>query len=316
MRIVFSLGPVVLGMLLVSLAGCEARDCDKTKVVEVESEEEKSEKEDGACIEFVSTKTWRGDTEQFTGTTDYESGKNVKVVSANGKVVIHVTDRDDVLAIFKPFVARAHDLCDGEEVTSGDRCAAIDDDLADQELIFEEEDGHYLIQNQRHDSVASLGADIEVELPRNFNGRLTVAQGNGSTAVEAGDAAAVIIESENGGCDINTGSAPSMDIRCENGSTAVTIGAITAGDDVRQIYKTDEDLGDLSVGFPDTDEPFSVSALSAGGDVEINPDNPSGCDITGSDPRSVTVVCNDATNEDPVFTVRSDEDLVDVALFF
>jgi len=314
MRRLFSLSPAILGVFLVSLAGCEARECDDTKRVEVDSEEEKSEKEDGACLEFVSRKTWHGDTEQFDG--EYTSGKNVKVVSANGKVVVHVTDRSDVLATFKPFVARAHDLCDGEPVTSDDRCAAIDDDLADQELIFEEEDGHYLIQNQRHDADAYLGADIEVELPRSFNGRLTVDQNNGSTAVEAGDAAAVIIGSNNGPCDINTGSAPSMDIRCENGSTAVTIGAISPGDGVRQIYKTDEDLGDLAVGFPDTDEPFSVSALSAGAAVEINPSSPGGCDVTGSDPRSVTVVCNDATAEDPIFTVRSDEDLVDVSLFF
>jgi len=231
-------------------------------------------------------------------------------------LVVHVTNRDDVLATFKPFVARAHDICDGEPATSDDRCAAIDDDLADQELIFEEEDGHYLIQVQRHDSVNSLGADIEVELPSSFNGRLTVDQNNGSTAIEAGDAAAVIVGSNNGPCDINTGSAPSMDIRCENGSTAVTIGAITPGDGVRQIYKTEKDLGDLAVGFPDTDDPFSVSASAIDEDVVIHPAEPGGCDITGSDPRAVTVVCNDATTEDPVYTVRSDDSLSGVELFF
>jgi len=314
MRRVFTLSSVMLGVLLVSVAGCEARDCDDTKRVEVESDEEKNEKEDGACVEFVSTKTWRGETEQFDG--EYASGKNVKVVSANGKVVVHVTDREDVLVTFEPFVARAHDICDGEPVTSDDRCAAIDDDLADQELIFEEEDGHYLIQVQRHDSVNSLGADIEVELPSSFNGRLTVDQNNGSTAVEAGGAAAVIVGSNNGSCDINTGSAPSMDIRCENGSTAVTIGAITPGDGVRQIYKTDEDLGDLAVGFPDTDDPFSVQASTVDEDVVIHPAEPGGCEITGSDPRAVTVVCNDATTEDPVYTVRSDDSLSGVELFF
>lgn len=315
MRRLFSLSPAILGVLLVSLAGCEARDCDDTKRVEYDAEEEKTEKEDDACLEFVSTKTWHGDTEQFTG--EYASGKNVLIDSGNGSVIVRVTNRNDVLATFKPFVARAHDICDGEEVTSGDRCAAIDDDLADQELIFDEDDGHYLIQSQRHNSVNSLGADIEVELPSSFNGRLTVAQNNGETDVEnIGDAAAVLVESQNGSCDIDTGSAPHIDINCKNGSTSVAIGAITPGDDVRQVFKSSGELGDLAISFPSTDEPFSVSARSVGNDVVIDPANPSGCDVTGSDARSVTVVCNDATTEDPVYTIRSDEDLSDISLFF
>ncbi|HEU5074993.1 MAG TPA: hypothetical protein VFU02_12475, partial [Polyangiaceae bacterium] len=305
----------VLGVLLVSLVGCEARDCDEIKTVEYDDEEEKTEKEDGACIEFVSTKKWWGDTEQFNG--EYESGKNVLIDSGNGSIVVRVTDRDDVLATFKPFVARAHDICDGEEPTSGDRCAAIDDDLADQQLIFEEEDGHYLIQSRRDDSVNSLGAEIEVELPSSFDGRLTVAQNNGSTDVnDVGDAAAVLVESQNGSCEIHTGRAPHIDINCKNGSTDVTIGAITPGNDVRQIFKASGDLGDLAIAFPSTDEPFSVSARSVGSDVLIDPASPSGCDVTGSDPRSVTVLCNGATNEDPIYTVRSDEDLVDIGLYF
>ncbi|HEY6727503.1 MAG TPA: hypothetical protein VI197_25885, partial [Polyangiaceae bacterium] len=78
---VFTLPTAVLGVLLVSLAGCEARDCDDTKRVEVEDGKEKTEKEDGACLEFVSTKIWWGDTEQFRG--DYESGKNVVINSGN-----------------------------------------------------------------------------------------------------------------------------------------------------------------------------------------------------------------------------------------
>lgn len=312
---VFTLAPAVLGVLLVSLAGCEARDCDDTKRVEVEDEQEKTEKEDGACLEFVSTKKWWGDTEQFDG--DYESGKNVVVKNGNGPISVKITARDDVLATFKPFVARAHDICDGEEPTSGDRCAAIDDDLADQELIFEVQDGNYLIQAQRDDSVNSLGAEIEVELPSSFNGRLTVDQNNGDTEIaDMGNAAAVIVQSGNGDCAVETGSAPHIDIRCENGFTDVAIGAITRGGDTRQIYKTAEDLGDMVVTFPSTDEAFSVSARSVGNDVVINPASPSGCDVLGDDARSVTVACNDATDEDPVYTVRADEELVDITLAF
>lgn len=312
---VFSLGPAVLGVLLISLVGCEARDCDSTKRVEVPDDEEKTEQEEGACLEFVSTKKWWGDTKEFDGA--YESGKNVFVKNGNGPISVRITARDDVFATFKPFVARAHDICDGEEPTPGDRCAAIDDDLADQELIFEVEDGNYLIQAQREGSVNSLGAEIEVELPSSFNGRLTVAQNNGDTEIwDMGNAAAVIVESENGDCAIETGSAPTIDIRCENGFTDVLIGAITPGGDVRQIYKTDEDLGDMVVTFPSTDEPFSVSARSVGPDVVIKPASPSGCDVLGEDPRSVTVACNDATPDDPIYTVRADESLVDITLGF
>jgi len=303
MRSLFIQSPVIVGVLLV-LAGCEASECqdDETKA-------------NGVCA--ASLKTWRGETETFTG--DYESGKNVLIDSANGSVNVTTTDRDDVRVVFKPFVARAHTLCDGEPVTSGDRCQAIDDDLADQTLIFEETEGNYLIQNQRDDSVISLGADIEVELPNSFNGRLTIDQNNGSTDVdELGEVAAVIVESDNGSCDIRTGSASHIDINCQNGSTDVWIDAIAPGDgdDLRQIYKADGDLGDLSVQFPDTDAPFSVSARSVGDDVAIDPASPSGCDVTGSDPRAVTVLCNEATDEDPVYTIKSDEDLNTVLLAF
>ena len=72
----------------------------------------------------------------------------------------------------------------------------------------------------------------------------------------------------------------------------------------------------MTIRFPSTDEPFSVSAQSAGDAVTISPTSPSGCDVTGSDPRAVTVVCNDATNEDPVYEIMSQEELVDITLAF
>lgn len=314
MRNGFNLALVFVGGTLALLSGCEARDCEDTKKVEYEADSEQSKSEDGACVELVSLKKWWGDTEQFTG--DYESGKNVTVDSGNGNITVRITSRDDIRATFKPFVSRAHDTCDGAEPTTGDRCAEIDDNLDDQELIFEEDNGNYLIQSKRTDAVASLGAEIEVELPSSFDGRLTVDQGNGSTDIEdMGNAAAVIVGSDNGSCDINTGAAPYIDIRCENGSTDVTIGAITPGDDVRQIYKEDGDLGDLTITFPSTNEPFNVQARSQN-PVDITPTSPSGCDIAGDDPRSVTVSCNDGTNEDPTFSISNEESLGDVYLVF
>lgn len=305
MRSLFNQSPLLVVALLVSLAGCEASECEDDET-----------KADGVCV--ASLKTWRGDTEEFTATEDYESGKNVLIDSGNGSVVVKVSNRDDVHATFKPFVARAHTLCDGEPVTSGDRCQAIDDDLAEQELIFEEEDGHYLIQSQRHDSVASLGAEIEVELPSSFNGRLTIAQNNGETDVDEGlgEVAAVIVESQNGSCDIRTGTASLIDINCKNGETDVWIEGIAPGDGLRQIYKDSGQLGDLAVQFPSTDDAFSVSAVSIDEDVAIEPASPSGCDVTGEDARSITVLCNGATNEDPLYTVTSNEDLAEVLLAF
>lgn len=315
MRNGFNLALLFVGGALALLSGCEARNCDNTKKVEYEADSEMSKSEDGACVELVSLKKWWGDTEQFTG--DYTSGKNVLVDSGNGNIVVRRTNRDDIRATFKPFVSRAHDTCDGAEPTTGDRCAEIDDNLSDQELIFEEDNGNYLIQAKRMDAVASLGAEIEVELPNSFDGRLTVDQGNGSTDIEdMGDAAAVIVGSDNGTCDINTGAAPYIDIRCENGSTDVTIGEVVPGDDdLRQIYKEDGDLGDLTIRFPSTDEPFNVQAQSEN-PVDISPANPSGCDVAGKDPRSVTVSCNDGTNQDPVYTITNAESLGDVYLVF
>jgi hypothetical protein len=319
-RVLNHLGALAVGASLLSLAssGCEARGCDEVEEVEYEGEGDAArQQEDGACVEFVQLKKWWGEAEVFTGT--YESGKNVVVANGNGDIMITVAERDDISVRFDPFVARAFDTCNGQDDTGNGRCEEIDDNLAAQEFIFEDDDGNYIIQARREDGVASLGAEIEVQLPSSFDGRLTVDQNNGFVEVgPMGDAAAVIVGSGNGGCDVHTGAAPEIDIRCENGSTDVVIGAITEGSDLRQIYKTEDDLGDLTVQFPATDAPFSVSARSVGSDVELDPSDLSGvgCQVSGSDPRSITVGCNDATNEDPLYTVRSDQSLADITLVF
>lgn len=313
------LGALVLGACALTLSGtaCEARDCDEVEEVTYEGDGDPERKrDDGACVEFVPLDTWHGEVEEFSG--PYEAGKNVLVDSGHGDVSVRVTNRDDVHARFEPFVQRAHDICNGEEDTGDGRCQAIDDDLADQELIFEEEDGHYLIQVQRHDSVGTLGAHIIVELPQNFSGRLSVDQGAGDVDIESiGDAAAIVVENDFGDCSIDTGAAAQIDIRCD-GETDVAIGEITTGDHVRQIYKEEMDLGDLVVRFPTTDAPFNVSALSMGGPVVLDPVNLSsvGCETNSSDPRSVTISCNDATSDDPTYDVLSNESLADITLVF
>ncbi len=294
---------LMLGACTLALFGaaCEARDCDEGD-------------REGVCL--VSLDTWHGEVEEFTG--PYEDGKNVVVDSGNGDITVRVTNRDDIYARFEPFVQRAHDICDGQEDTGDGRCEAIDDDLADLELIFEEEDGHYLIQAQRHDAVGTLGADILVELPRSFSGRLSVDQGLGDVDIESvGDAAAIVVENDLGDCSIDTGAASEIDVRCD-GETDVSIGEITSGDRVRQIYKEEGDLGDMVVRFPTTDAPFNVRAVSAGGPVVFSPENLSsvGCEASSSDPRSVRISCNDATEEDPTYDVLSKESLVDVAVMF
>ncbi len=321
-RFVQHLGAISCGASLFVLfgAGCEARKCDDVKTVEYEGDSDtpSRQEEQGACVELVQLKKWWGETEDFQG--DYASGKNVVVDNGNGLIEVKVTDWDDVYARFKPFVSRAFDTCEGEDDTGDGRCTEIDDNLADQELIFEEEDGNYLIQAKRTNAVATLGAEILVELPSSFDGRLTVDQNNGPTDIgPMGDAAAVIVESDNGSCDIETGAASHIDIRCKNGSTDVVVGAISEGSEVRQIYKTADDLGDLSVEFPSTNQPFNVEARSAGSEITLMPSDlgGTGCEqVEGSVPASLTVSCNDGTSDDPTFKVTSDESLVDITLSF
>lgn len=319
-RVHFHPSALLMGasFLVLASVGCEARDCENVKEVEYEGDgAAERQNEEGACVELVQTKRWWGETEDFTGA--YESGKNVVVANGNGEINVTVSSRTDIMARFEPFVARAFDTCNDQPDTGNERCLEIDEDLSKQELVFQETDGNYVIQAVRTDGRATLGANITVELPSSFNGRLSVDQNNGPTVVgPMGDAAAVAVESGNGSCDINTGNAPEIDIRCENGSTDVVIGGITAGSDLKQIFKESGDLGDLTVQFPSTDVPFSVSAQSAGPDVALDPADVTsvGCTKAGTDPRSVTVSCNAATSEDPVYTITSYESLVDVTLIF
>lgn len=270
--------------------------------------------DDGVGVK--SNKNWIGDTEEFT--EGYEAGKNVKVVNGNGDIRVRRTERTDIRATFEPFVGLAYDTC-GED----DWCDEVDEELEKIEFIVREEDGNWLIQARRDDGKASLGAKVFVDLPASFDGRLTVAQNNGQTDIEPmGNAAAVIVESQNGSCDINTGSAPEIDIRCKNGSTDVVIGEVVPGNQLRQIYKADDDdgvggdLGDLFVQFPNTSEPFSVQALSQESAVDLQPASPSGCNVASEDPRSVTVSCNGATDQSPTYSVTSTRALVDVTVAF
>ena len=318
-RVYCHLGALVLGssFLVIGTSACTARDCDSVKEVEHEEGEPARENEEGACVELVQTKRWWGEPQENTGA--YESGKNVVVANGNGEINVTVTSGTDINVVFEPFVTNAYDTCNDQPDTGNGRCTEIDDNLSKQELIFEDTDGNYLIQAQRNGGRASLGANITVELPSSFDGRLTVDQNNGSTDVAlSGELAALILQSNNGPCDINTGSAREIDIRCENGSTDVVIGGIPAGDELRQIYKDDGDLGDLTVAFPSTDVAFSVSAQSVESDVILSPADVSsvGCEKLGDDPRSITVACNGGTQDDPVYHLTNGESLNDLTVTF
>ncbi len=328
-----SISALALGASILALGStaCEARDCDDEKTVEVEEGE--SQSEEGACVKLVSLANWEG--EKVEEALTYQTDGNITIDGNNGSITVMEGDTDEIGVVMTPVVARAHDICDGEEEEANGYCAAINNDLSKFNAILDEDaNGNWVIEANLDGGRATLKADIEVWLPTTFNGELTIQQNNGSTDVEgvhgarsviidsgngsvdlfdSGSASSVVVEADNGGCDLDVGIAEEIDINCKNGGTDVVIRGVPEGDGGRYI---ENGLGDVTVTFPNTDDPYTVQAVSAGEPITVT----GSCEeADGSTPKAVTMACNydnipDSEYVIPNYVVQTDSPIVDITL--
>ena len=255
--------------LLFSLGGCEIQECDNEETGA-----------DGLCLK--SLKRW--DAPDETMQASYTAGDSVSIDSPNGDVrVVRGNSTDTVSVTFERFVLRAHDTPDEE----------AEADLDSLERSIENDgSGNVTVDVTRPSgSPSSLGADITVELPTNFDGVLEVDQTNGSTEIDfVGDAVGVEVTSNNGDCEVATGNASDVSVHTGNGS--------------------------ITLSLP-SDGLFSVQAQALAGGRVIVDDLPDACSVNEASDAAKTVSCNGATTEDAIYVAEADgTSLADVILSF
>lgn len=210
-----SLLPLVVAL---GTAGCEISDCPP----EGEQTEDTEEVNDGQCVQFKSLSKFLGNTE--VDSTAWASGANIVIDSVNGKIeVIEGQSDQQVSATVKPFVFRAHDTPDAEAVADMEKL---------QVRIEEDSSGNTVVQTERSSGGrTTLGADIIVELPIGFDGKLQITQNNGAIDVAGLDnGASLTINSDNGGIDVTGGALGDVSIHGDNGGIDFTANGVTGVD--------------------------------------------------------------------------------------
>jgi hypothetical protein len=250
---------------------------------------------------------------KFVGTTQmldqpWSLGGPVTIESRNGDVLIRVGDSGMVRATFSPFVYRGY--CTDEQSVIADLAFLVATvDAADS--------GGVAVRTELLSGAPStLGAQIDVFLPPDFNGPLQIMQANGATDVQfAGAATSFGLSSANGDCLAHTGSsATSVDVSCDSGALIAALGGVPAGS-LGGRFVTGN--GGVNLTLP-TGQRFNVQAQAlAGGIVDTGNVSTSGCTVQVASEASKTISCNGATSADPVYTAIADgTNLANVTLAF
>lgn len=239
------------------------------------------------------------------------SGDELYIQSPNGAVVVDTVSADDVSATVTPFVLLAHDATDEE----------ARDELEKLELLVgweEPKDGltRITVNIERVGKVnSSLGGDLDVDIPRKFDGNLRIEHDNGQTEIRnPGSAKYVGVKSDNGSCDINAGGAAEIVVNCRNGHLDASVSSVPE-DFSSASFSTGN--GDIQVSFPGSGV-FNVTGYSeGGGTVDTGNAQSAGCSVQVASESSKTVSCGGATETDPTYRVEASGQLAhDISLSF
>jgi hypothetical protein len=236
---------------------------------------------------------------RFGDACAWRSEDTLLVRGINGRIVVRGLSDDQIVAEFSPFVLIADDATASEERNELEKLrGTVQVDEASRTITVETE--------REGEVLSSLGADITVSIPEEFDGPLRIEQENGPVAVEsAARASRFSLISKNGPCSVGAGFARAIDVKCEFGDLTGSIGAIPEGFETAR-FATGR--GDIKLRFP-ADDVYSVRAVSkTGGHVDTINAEDARCEVLVASDSSKTVVCNDATQADPVYEVMADSE--------
>ncbi len=254
--------------------------------------------------EVTAKTTERYEAAPQTEELDWESGDDLFIDARNGTINVEPGEPGVVSVTFRPFTYRGYDEDDQAQ-------AEMENSLV---MAAEFTDAGIEIETRKEGGgSSSLGADIEVALPPDFDAGLFIAQGNGDVDINTvGEAVELVVRNDGVGSCIVEGSptvvytelwcsevsvedvSDCVDVRADgvNGNAFVSLAGIsgTMPDDHEEsiIYTAD---GDVVLELPSRDE-FVVVAQAFGDRAVVN-DGPVPDDCTADDAAasSKTVTC-------------------------
>jgi len=171
----------------------------------------------GCRVEAKSTKEFLGD--EVTQTPAYAAGKNITISGVNGGIRVVPGVAGNVRVTFSPFSIRGYDE-DKEAV------AEMQNNLTMSAAT--DANGDVVITTDRNGGSTGLGAKIEVAIPPELAGRLSVTQGNGDVHVQTAAAATRLNVDNNGAGSVTAacGSSFAGEIRIQNEAGDVAVGSV------------------------------------------------------------------------------------------
>lgn len=165
----------------------------------------------------------------------YTAGQNISISGPNGKINVVGGGGSEVSATFEPFILDDKDNEDNARSHMEKNLSISVDDGGDTITVK---------ASRASGSSGSLGADITVRLPDDFDGTFTLNQGNGGTDI-----------------DLRSVAPTSLDVYSDNGSVDMHLGVFAPGD------ITLDGAGDLYLGIP-ADSNGELSVVTDGvGDI-------------------------------------------------
>lgn len=247
-----------------------------------------------------STKLFEGS--RAKESVNWRSGDELYIESANGSVVVDVGSDDEVSAEVTPFVLLDHDATDEE---ARDELEKLELTVSAQDESTAPSGTRIVVNLERIGTVkSSLGGDLDVEIPAEFDGALRVEQENGSTEIrDTGNASIIRVRNDNGSCEVNLGSPSDVEVSCDNGQLEGRVAGIP--DDFEGgTFLTGN--GDIELVLP-TDGAYRVVAESKGGGiVDQGNAQSAGCAVQEESDSSKTISCGGATADSPSYRVVAD----------
>jgi hypothetical protein len=233
----------------------------------------------------------------FSDDCQWRSGDALTIRGINGRIDVREASGAEVTAEFRPFVLIADDATPSEERRELEKLHGT--------VELDESSRTINVETVREGQVlSSLGADITVFIPSEFDGPLSVQQKNGPVVISsAAHASRLGLVSDSGSCNVNVGAAGAFDIHCGFGDLT---GMVPVIPQELETATFETGRGEVELRFPAHDV-FSVRAISnTGGLVDIINAAEAGCDVLVASDSSKTAVCNGATQDDPVYNVTAD----------
>jgi hypothetical protein len=171
----------------------------------------------GCTVEAKTSKEYLGS--QVTQTLAYTAGKDVSIDGVNGAIQVVPGAAGNVSVTFSPFSIRG----------SGEDQEAIADMQNNLTMsAATDANGNVVVTTGRSGGTTGLGAKIQVAIPPELTGKLSVSQGNGNVTVDTAQAATQVLVDDNGAGSVTTncGSAFAGEIRIQNEAGDVNVGSV------------------------------------------------------------------------------------------